>query len=91
MKKKKNKNWLVAGFIILLVVILIILIVSNGSGKQNTSLNLTEKRWIEENKKEVINVSIPNDIPVFTSDGEGVFFDFIKKMEDKTELSFNLI
>ena len=91
MKKKKNKNWLVVGFIILLVVILIILIASNGSGKQNTSLNLTEKRWIEENKKEVINVSIPNDIPVFTSDGEGVFFDFIKKMEDKTELSFNLI
>ena len=91
MKKKKNKNWLVAGFILLLVVILIVLIVSSNSNSTNTSLNLSEKRWIEENKKEIINISIPNDIPVFTNNGEGVFFDFIKKLEQRTELLFNPI
>lgn len=91
MKKKKNKNWLVIGFIALLVLILVLLIYSSSGRKENTKLNLNEKRWIEENKKEVINVSVANNIPVFSNEGEGVFFDFIKKTEERTELSFNLI
>ena len=91
MKNKKSKNYLVFGFIVLLVAILIILIVSSKSNKINTNLNLSEKRWIEDNKKKVINVSIANNIPAFSNEGEGIFFSFIKKMEDKTDLSFNLI
>ena len=91
MKNKKSKNYLVFGFIVLLVAILIILIVYSKSNKINTNLNLSEKRWIEDNKKKVINVSIANNIPAFSNEGEGIFFSFIKKMEDKTDLSFNLI
>ena len=65
MKKKKNKKWLATGLICILLVILIILINSSNGNETNTKLNLTEKKWIENNKKEVINVSIANNIPVF--------------------------
>ena len=91
MKKKKNKNWLVVCLIFTLVVVLGILINFSNSNGEDTKLNLTEKKWIENNKKNVINVSIANNIPGFSSEGEGVFFDFINKLEEKTELSFNLI
>lgn len=91
MKKKKNKKWLATGLICILLVILIILINSSNGNENNTKLNLTEKKWIENNKKEVINVSIANNIPVFSSDGEGIFFDFTTKFEDETGLSLNLI
>ena len=91
MKNKKNKSWLVIGFVVLLIAILIMLIVSSKNNKVNTNLNLSEKRWIEENKKNVINASIANSIPIFSNNGEGIFFDFIKVMEEKTDLSFNLI
>ena len=91
MKRKKNKNWLVICLIFALVVILGVLINFSNSNGGDTKLNLTEKKWIENNKKDVINVSIANNIPGFSSEGEGVFFDFISKLEEKTELSFNLI
>lgn len=91
MKRKKNKNWLVICLIFALVVILGVLINFSNSNGGDTKLNLTEKKWIENNKKDVINVSIANNIPSFSSEGEGVFFDFISKLEEKTELSFNLI
>lgn len=91
MRKKKNNKWLVIGFIFLLLVILILLINFSKDSNINTKLNLTEKKWIENNKKEVINISVANNIPMFSSDGEGVFFDFINKFEESTELSFNLI
>lgn len=91
MRKKKNNKWLVGALIVVLVVILIILINFSRGNAGNTNLNLTEKKWIENNKKDVINVSIANNIPGFSSDGEGVFFDYVSKLEEQTGLSFNLI
>lgn len=91
MRKKKNNTWLVGALIVVLVVILIILINFSRGNVGNTNLNLTEKKWIENNKKDVINVSIANNIPGFSSDGEGVFFDYVSKLGEQTGLSFNLI
>lgn len=91
MKKKKNNKWLVVGFITILLIILALLINFSRGPSVDTKLNLTEKKWIENNKKEVINISVTNNIPVFSSEGEGVFFDFINDFEDATGLSFNLI
>lgn len=91
MRKKKNRRLLAGVLIVLLVVVLIVLISFSRSNGENTSLNLSERRWIENNKEDVINVSIANNIPGFSSEGEGVFFDFISKLEESTGLSFNLI
>lgn len=91
MRKKKNNTLLVGLFIAILVVVLIILINFSKSGNENTKLNLTEKKWIENNKKDVINFSIANNIPGFSSEGEGVFFDYVNELEENTGLSFNLI
>ena len=91
MRKKKSNKWLVTGFILVLLVILIVLINLSKGPDSNTNLNLTEKKWIENNKKTVINISVANNIPVFSMEGEGVFFDFIDKFEESTDLSLNLI
>lgn len=92
MRKKNNgKKWLVFGFIVLLVVILLLLINFSNRNGEDTSLSLSEKKWIENNKKEVVNISIANNIPIFSNEGEGVFFNFTDKVEDSTGLSLNLI
>lgn len=91
MRKNKRKKRLTALLIISLIIILILLIVFSRNNANQTSLNLSEKKWIENNKKEVINVSVINNVPVFSYDGEGVFFNFLNDFEDSTELSFNLI
>lgn len=91
MKKQKNSKLPVILFIVILVIILFLLIIFSGNSKVNYKLNLSEKKWIENNKKNVVNVSIPNDIPVFSKDGNGVFFDFINKIEEENGLTFNLI
>ena len=91
MKSKKSKKWLVGLIIVVLIGVLIALILNARSNGENTSLNLSQKKWIEANKKEVINVSVANNIPVFSNEGEGVFFDYIEKLEKNTGLTFNLI
>lgn len=91
MRKKKNNKKTGILLIVLLVIILIALINFSSRNNKDTKLDLTEKKWIENNKEDVINVSIANNIPVFSDDGEGVFFDFVDKLKEKTNLSFNLI
>lgn len=91
MRRKKNNKWLVASFICVLLIILVVLINFSKGPSAHTKLNLTEKKWIENNKKEVINISVANNIPIFSQEGEGVFFDFINEFEESTDLSLNLI
>ena len=91
MKKKNNKKLVIALIILILIAILVGLISFSKDSKADAKLSLNEKKWIENNKKNVINVSIANDIPVFSKDGIGVFFDYINKLEEETKLSFNLI
>ena len=91
MRKKKNNKKTGILLIVLLVIILIALINFSSRNNKDTKLDLAEKKWIENNKEDVINVSIANNIPVFSDDGEGVFFDFVDKLKEKTNLSFNLI
>ena len=82
--RKKKKNWL--AFVVILTLVLILILLIN-----DTKLSLSEKRWIENNKKEVINVSVANNIPIFSQEGEGIFHNFINELENDTKLTFYLI
>ena len=56
---------------------------------KNTTLTVLEKQWIENNKNNVIDLSIINSIPGFNYEGKGVIFDFIEDIEEDTNLEFN--
>lgn len=53
------------------------------------SLSIAEKKWIDTNSANVISLSIPNDIPVFGTTGEGVFFDFSASLVNDLGLNIN--
>ena len=56
--------------------------------KKNT-LTIAEKQWIDNNKTNVIDISVLNDVPAFTYNGNGVIFDFLNYVSKSTNLSFN--
>ena len=88
----KNKR---IGIIIISVIILIII----GLGvyfvgvkrDKNTTLTLLEKQWIEGNKSKLIDLSIINNIPLISYNGDGIFFDFLNDLEENTKLEFNRV
>lgn len=87
MKKKK--------IVIISIIIAVLAIIGTGiylylnKEDKKTTLTILEKQWIEKNENEVIDLSIVNSVPVFNYEGTGVFFDFIKSLEDSTSLNFN--
>jgi diguanylate cyclase (GGDEF)-like protein len=56
---------------------------------KNTSLTIIEKKWIENNKNKVIDLSVLNNIPIINDNGNGIFFDFLNSLESDTGLEFN--
>lgn len=88
----KNKKVL-----ILIIVIITLAIISAGlyfyltKEDRNSTLNLIEKQWIENNKNKVIDFAITSNIPIFNYDGSGLFLEFLDSLEKQVGLDFNKV
>ncbi len=87
-KVKNKKIWIAALVIIILLGAFSAFYYFTKEDK-NTTLTVSEKKWIENNKNKLIDLSIPSDTPILSSDGEGVVFDFLNDLEKDTDLEFN--
>lgn len=83
---------------ILTIIIVVILAFGIGGGiyyylnkQDKNTLTILEKQWIEDNKNNMIDLAIPNDIPVFSYEGSGVIYDFLNQLEENIDLEFNKI
>ena len=84
---------------IIFIIILAIALIGSGFGvyyylsseDKNTSLTKIEKEWIENNKQNLIDLGVSNDIPVLNYVGEGLVFDYFTDLEKNTGLEFNRI
>ncbi len=83
---------------ILIILISLLVIAGIGGGtyyyfnkQDKNSLTILEKQWIEDNKNSMIDLSIPNNIPLFSYEGTGIIYDFLTQIEKDIELDFNKI
>lgn len=56
---------------------------------QKTALTVVEKKWIEDNKNDVIDFAALSNVPIVSDNGSGLLFDFLDDLETETELVFN--
>ena len=58
---------------------------------KTTTLTVTEKRWVEDNKDKEFDFEVVNDYPLYGLNGTGVIFDFIDDFEKNIGIEFNKI
>lgn len=80
--------------IILITSLVLIIGISVGvylylTDSKDTSFTSSEAQWLAKNKVYAIDFYMPSDIAGLTYMGEGVFFDFVEDMEERTGLDFN--
>ena len=85
----KRKKILVVTILLLIFISGIIIYFYFFKVNAKTTLTANEKNWIESNKNNLIDLYIPNDIPVLSDDGDGLVFDFLSDLEKDTGLDFN--
>ena len=57
-------------------------------GSKN-ALSVSQKKWIESNKNNVIDLSILSGVPIINDSGKGMFLEFLNTLEKETGLEFN--
>lgn len=85
---KKYRKPIVIGSIIILILVVVFIVLYNMFRDKN-SLNVIERTWLNNNKTSIITVNVQNDLNVFSSNGEGVFYDFLEDIEDEYDIEIN--
>ena len=84
----KRKNKIVILILTILVILSLFFLYFVFFNRKDT-LSISEKQWIDNNKTNVVDISVLNDVPAFTYNGNGVLFDFLNYVSKQTNLSFN--
>lgn len=85
---KKKRNIIIASIVLVLISFGIGAVIYNIIVDEN-SLSISERKWIDNNNSNLVSVAVPNDIPVFGTAGEGVFFDFLDYLKKDANLKIN--
>ena len=89
MKKKNNKTIILIVIGVLFLVLFGIFILNYS--KDDASFSILEKKWISDNTRNVIDVNVYNDVPVYGNSGKGIAFDLLDDFTDKYGINFNKI
>ena len=89
MKKRNNKLIILALAGIIFVVLFGIFILNYS--KDDYSFSILEKKWINDNTRNIIDVSIYNDVPIYGNGGKGVVFDLLDTFTESYGINFNKV
>ena len=89
--KNKKKKLLITVLIALILIAAIISLGYRFNFKNYNKLTLEENKWIDQNKYDVVDVAILNDIPVLSYDGEGIVYNYLDYITKNHSLKFNVI
>lgn len=89
MKKRNNKVIVLALAGIIFIALLVVFILNYS--KDDSSFSILEKKWINDNTSNVIDVSIYNDVPIYGKNGNGVSFDLLDEFTSKYGVNFNKV
>ena len=90
MKKIKRKNIIIA-FIVILVLVLGFFGTLYYITSTVNNYSYAEKKWINDNSNTVIDIYVEQNLPVFSANGNGVFYDYISALKEDTGLNLNIV
>jgi len=88
MRKNNKKYYYIGGLVLVLVLVVFGILFYVNNSENNYSFS--EKNWINSNTDKEQIVTIQRDLPIFSSNGEGVFYDYLNALEQDTNLSFSV-
>ena len=87
MKNKKKIIYIILAIAVLVFLGLYILI----NYTEPNVLSSEDKKWITDNGGKVIDIAVPNDIPLYANNGAGIIFDYLNYVNKETNLEFNKV
>lgn len=90
MKTKKTSRIIILSVIGLILFISLLIFILNYS-RDDSSFSILEKKWINDNKDKVIDISVYNDVPLYGQNGRGIAFSMLDKFTKDYGIKYNKI
>ena len=90
MKNKKTNRIIILSLIGIILFISLLIFILNYS-RDDSSFSILEKKWINDNKDKVVDISVYNDVPIYGKNGSGVTFSMLNSFSKDHEIKFNMI
>ena len=84
--KNKNKLLFIVPIIAIVIFVVLFLIFNY---HESSVLNSVDKEWIQKNNGQLIDIGIINNIPLYSTDGQGVINDYLAYVTEQSTLEFN--
>jgi len=89
MNKRNNKIIILISVAVIFCVALFVFILNYS--KDDTSFSILEKKWLNDNENNIIDVSVYNDVSIFGESGNGIIFDYLDKFTKDHGIDFNKV
>ncbi len=53
--------------------------------------SFSEKKWINENSSTTFDIYVEPSLPVFSTEGKGIYHEYLKDLKEDTGLNFNIV
>ena len=89
--KRKNKKTVIIVFCIIVALVLGFFGTLYYITSTINNYSYEEKDWINANTDKSIDIYVESNLPVFTSNGKGVYYDYLSALKADTGLNLNII
>ena len=89
--ENKNKKTLIIILSGILLFVAAFIFIFKFDFKNKNVLSLEENKWIDENKYNMVDIAILNDIPILSDEGEGIIYDYLDYVTENHSLNFNVV
>lgn len=86
---KKRKNIIIIFTLIVFIVVGFFATLYYITSTVN-NYSYSEKKWINDNKDKSLDIYVEKDLPVFSDNGDGVYYEYLKALKENTGLSINI-
>lgn len=90
MKARKKKKTIIIFLIIILIVSAFVGTLYYITSTVN-NYSYSEKKWISDNTDTTFDVYVETSLPIFSSNGKGVYYDYLNALKEDTGLSLNVV
>ena len=91
MRRIKKKKTVLIVFIIIAVLVCGFLGTLYYITSTVNNYSYDEKTWINNNSNKTFDVYVEQSLPVFSSNGEGVYYDYLKALKEDSGINLNII
>lgn len=88
--KKRSRIIIISLVVVVLITAILGFLIFNNNTYNTFTTTISENRWLNDHRDELLDITVFTNVPVFSAEGEGIAFDFLDSFKEAINLELNV-